>query len=92
VIGTIPEELMIESFFLPDFKVDFFLSDFCLLGLVPLSNGVFVFSILMPLFSSFEVSCDFLVFLGLLSGLFLSFFGLTVGLFLLLLDNFSSFS
>jgi len=37
VIGKTPEALVIELlFYLPDFKVDFFLSDFCLLGLAPL--------------------------------------------------------
>jgi hypothetical protein len=60
-----------ESFFLPDFILDFFLSDFCLLGFNPLPVGVFDFSTLA--FSSFvnEFSTDdFLLFFWLFVGLF----------------------
>ena len=83
-----PAILVTESFFLPDFKVDFFRSDFCLLCFVPLSYGAYIFSIFyfLSLFTvnddsidyTFDLSFNFLVFFGLLFGLFL---GLASGLF-----------
>jgi hypothetical protein len=96
-----PVALMIESFFLPDFKFDFFLSDFCLLYFVPLSYGVFIFSTFeacLSFFNEVDDSCDFkpflLFFYGLFCGLLYGtlFYGASSGLPLLLCTYFSSFS
>lgn len=87
VIGKEAVPLIIESFFLPDLRFDFFLSDFCLLGFAPLPSGVFDFSIFST-FSSLDYSCGFLLFF-----IFDEFLvGLAFGLLLLLLGSFSNLS